>query len=75
MMTTKMTTSPVLDPVVLTAEEREALERWVRRPKTSQGLAQRARIILASAEGKNNTHVGIAVAIPVPAEAARWTAG
>jgi transposase len=59
MMTTKMTTSPVLKPLVLTAEEREALERWVRRPKTSQGLAQRARIILASAEGKKNTHVGI----------------
>ena len=35
------------------------MERWARRPKTSQGLAQRARIILASAEGKNNTHVAI----------------
>ena len=61
MMTTGMTTSPVLKPLVLTAEERETLERWARRPKTSQGLAQRARIILASAEGKNNTHVAIAL--------------
>jgi transposase len=61
MMTTGMKNSPVLKPLVLTAEEREALERWARRPKTAQGLAQRARIILASAEGKNNTHVGIAL--------------
>jgi transposase len=71
MMTTKMTTSPVLKPLVLTAEEREALERWVRRPKTSQGLAQRARIILASAEGGNNTDVGVALRLN-RTTVARW---
>ena len=29
-MTTEMTNSPVLKPLVLTAEERETLERWAR---------------------------------------------
>lgn len=58
-MTTEMTTSPVLKPLVLTPEERETLERWARRPKTSQAMAERARIILTSATGKNNTHAAI----------------
>ena len=35
----------------LTEAERADLERWIRRPKTSQSLALRARIVLASAEG------------------------
>jgi transposase len=57
-MTTEMTTSPVLKPLVLTAEERETLERWARRPKTSQALALRSRIVLACAEGGSNTAIG-----------------
>src|SRR5436309_8632522 len=40
--------------LVVTGEEREALERWVRRPKTAQALAQRARIVLACASGQLN---------------------
>jgi transposase len=63
MMTTAMTTSPVLKPLLLTPDERETLERWARRPKTSQALAQRARIVLSSAEGKNNTHAAIALGL------------
>lgn len=35
----------------LTDEQREALERWTRRPTTAQALAQRARIVLACAQG------------------------
>jgi transposase len=35
----------------LTDEQREALERWTRRPTTAQALAQRARIVLACARG------------------------
>jgi transposase len=38
----------------LTAEERETLERWARRPTTAQALAQRARIVLGCATGKDN---------------------
>jgi transposase len=46
-----------LTPLSVTSEERESLERWTRRPKTGQALAQRARIILESATGKSNTEV------------------
>ena len=38
--------------VTLTDEERETLERWARRPKSSQALALRCRIVLAAAEGE-----------------------
>jgi transposase len=43
--------------LTLTDDERETLQQWARRPKTVQSLAQRARIILACAEGKTNTIV------------------
>jgi transposase len=45
---------PVLIP---TPEEQETLERWTRRPKSAQALAQRARIVLVCAQGKSNTAV------------------
>jgi transposase len=38
--------------VVLSDEEREVLERWARRPKSSQALALRCRIVLAAADGQ-----------------------
>jgi transposase len=43
--------------LVLTAEERETLERWARRPKSAQALAMRCRIVLACAEGGNDIEV------------------
>ena len=43
--------------VVLTGEERETLERWARRAKSSQALALRCRIVLACAEGATNLEV------------------
>ena len=43
--------------LILSREERERLEQWVRRPKTAQALAQRARIILFCATGKTNLAV------------------
>jgi transposase len=46
-----------LAPLSVTPTERESLERWTRRAKTGQALAQRARIILESATGKTNTEV------------------
>ena len=46
-----------IPPLTLTDDERQALERWARRPKTGQALAQRARLVLACAGGKNNTTV------------------
>src|SRR5437588_9760199 len=44
-------------PLSLSDDELETLKQWARRPKTSQALAQRARIILACAEGETNTTV------------------
>lgn len=44
-------------PLIVSPEERETLERWARRPKTAQAIAQRARIVLACAAGKNNDRV------------------
>src|SRR6266545_2418581 len=47
--------------LILTTEERETLERWARRPKTAQALAQRARTVLACAQGKSNATVAAEV--------------
>lgn len=41
----------------LTEEEQETLERWARRPKSAQALAQRARVVLACAQDKTHTVV------------------
>ncbi|HEY7553790.1 MAG TPA: IS630 family transposase [Candidatus Binatia bacterium] len=43
--------------LILSTEERETLQRWARRPKTAQALAQRARIVLGCAAGKDNAGV------------------
>jgi transposase len=43
--------------VVVTGEERELLERWARRPKTSQALALRCRIVLAAADGRSSKEI------------------
>ena len=43
--------------LMLTQEEQATLERWARRPKSAQALAQRARVVLACAEGSSNTVV------------------
>lgn len=49
-----MRTGRPLLPFSLSEADREILERWVRRPKTAQALAQRARIVLRAAEGESN---------------------
>ena len=43
--------------VVVSAEEREVLERWARRPSSAQALAFRCRIVLAAAEGKSSNEI------------------
>ena len=47
--------------VVLSGEERETLERWARRPKSSQALAFRCRIVLAAAEGRSSREIAAAL--------------
>ena len=49
--------SPIAVEVVLSDAEREQLESWARRAKSSQALAQRSRIVLAAAEGLKNTEI------------------
>lgn len=49
-----MRTGRPLAELVLSEDQRGALQNWARRPKTAQALASRARIILACAEGKAN---------------------
>ena len=46
-----------LQPLVLSDAERRTLQNWATRRKTAQGLALRARIVLACAEGRSNTAV------------------
>src|SRR6266568_5525794 len=46
-----------LEPLVLSGAERRTLENWAKRRSTAQGLALRARIVLASAEGGSNLAV------------------
>jgi len=48
---------PIAVQLVLSDDEREALERWARRPKSAQALALRCRIVLACAEGGSNVAV------------------
>src|SRR5487761_1641167 len=43
--------------LILTNEEREQLQQWARRPKSTQRLAFRARIVLGCAEGLSNQGV------------------
>jgi hypothetical protein len=43
-----------LEPLTLTEAERSELAAFAARPKTAQALAQRARIVLACAEGLEN---------------------
>ncbi|WP_109000103.1 IS630 family transposase [Streptomyces rishiriensis] len=46
-----------LQPLVLSEDERLVLQGWAKRRTTAQGLAKRARIVLACADGLNNTAV------------------
>ena len=48
---------------MLTEDERETLERWARRPSSSQALAQRCRIVLGCAAGKPNKEVAADVGV------------
>ena len=57
--------------VMLTDDERETLERWARRPKSSQALAQRCRIVLGCATGKSNREVAAELGI-WPQTVGKW---
>src|SRR6201981_3771456 len=52
-----------LEPLVLSGAERRTLENWAKRRKTAQGLALRARIVLACADGGSNIAVAARVRV------------
>ena len=57
--------------MVLSDDERRTLENWVKRRSTAQGLALRARIVLACADGGSN--VAVAARLRVHRDTvARW---
>jgi transposase len=49
--------------LVLSDEERTTLERWARRPKSPQSLAQRSRIVLACADGLDSNSVAVKLGV------------
>src|SRR6266849_3431978 len=60
-----------LSPLSLYPSERQQLLDWTRRPKTAQALALRARIVLLSAAGHNNTEVARRVQVAL-ATVGKW---
>jgi transposase len=63
---------PRLEPLVL-SEERRTLDNWAKRRTTAQGLALRARIVLACAEGGSNIAVAARLGVN-RGSVARWRA-
>jgi transposase len=63
--------SPVAAVVVLSDDERAALVAWSRRTKSANGLATRARIVLAAADGLGNTAIAAKLGIAV-SSARKW---
>ena len=58
-------------PLILTDEERLKLETWASRPKSTQRLASRAKIILACAEGLENKAVAARLQVN-PVTVGKW---
>jgi len=62
-----------LEPLVLSDAEQRILQGWAMRRKTAQGLALRARIVLACAEGHGNTAVAARLGVS-RATVGKWRA-
>jgi transposase len=59
--------------LTLDLDEKQTLEQWARRPKSAQRLALRSRIVLACAEGLNNTQVARRLGVTLPT-VGKWRA-
>src|SRR5215831_21279395 len=62
-----------MPPLVLAGEERQVLQGWARRAKTSQALALRSKIVLACAEGTPNKEVAARLGV-TPQMVGKWRA-
>lgn len=58
-------------PLTVTDEEREVLERWAKRPKSPHSIAQRARIVLLATDDMSNKDVATKVGVN-PATVLKW---
>jgi hypothetical protein len=58
-------------PIVLSEEERSALETMIRSPKTEQGLVERARIVPLAAEGRSARSIAAELG-SWPGRVSRW---
>ena len=58
-------------PLILSDDERQKLETWASRPKSTQRLATRSRIILACAEGRDNSDVAARLRVN-PVTVGKW---
>src|SRR3954471_217955 len=58
-------------PLILSDDERQKLETWASRPKSTQRLATRSRIILACAEGRDNSNVAARLRVN-PVTVGKW---
>ena len=58
-------------PLVVDDQQRRTLEAWARRTTSANGLAQRARMVLASAEGLSNLAVAERVGV-TPQTVGKW---
>jgi transposase len=66
-----MPRGPAAVSIDLSDGERETLQRWARRRRSSAGLAQRSRIVLECARGETNTAVAERVGVSIPT-VRRW---
>ena len=57
--------------LILTEAEREQLQAWARRRKTSQALALRSRIVLECAKGRDNQRVAERLSV-TPQTVSKW---
>jgi transposase len=57
--------------ITLTDDERQTLERWAQRPKSSQALGLRCRIVLACAQGMSNVEAGAQLGVH-PVTVGKW---
>ena len=58
-------------PILLSDEERAALEHVVRGARTERRMVMRARIVLAAGEGRATTHIAASMGF-TPATVSKW---